>query len=291
MKKQAAKQWSNKEYAGLATVSVVLLATYFLAMPFLLAGQYKDDALSAQNKVAEKVKTLSEQYQRPAFTKVDTTVAADKADLEATRKSLGETKDTLSTERDHITGFVKLPGMGLLSGTYRDATIASRDAKEWVGKTEQAFTAAEADLSYFEYSNQIAAKYENIGSSLQNLGGNESLETIAAETDKIADQLQTALGEIRQRPPADAVLRKSFEEENAQGEKLISQLRRLATGVRNVDLTAIQQAESEFEATSTTIDNQSNQAIIDYRTNSTLNKLIVDLKVLDRKLEDDFKKI
>ncbi len=268
---------------------IVLLLCYLVIAPLVLAGTYKDKALPAQNKIAEKVTVLGEQYKRPVFTKVDTTAAADKADLEATRKALNETRDQFNQQKGDLTGFVKLPLMGV-NGKYAEAITASKDAKEWTTKTEQLLTSADADLAYFEKSTTLNAKFENLGQSLNPVSENDSPEAIAQKLDQFTAELDTALTEAKQIQPTES-LKKSHETQVSLVEKFSTQLKQFSAAVRAGNADQAEAISVQLDATATEGQNATNQAIIDYARDSTVNKLIAELSVLDRKLEDGFKRL
>lgn len=287
MSKKAVSRFS-KTHLIIAGAVVLLLLAYVFIVPGILAGSYKDKALPAQNEIAEKMTVLGEQYKRPAFTKVDTTPAAAKADFEATRKTLTEARERFNQQKGNLTGFVNWPGMGL-HGNYRDAKTASQDAKEWVGKTEQLLAAADADLSYFEKRNALDAKFENIGTSLDSLTGEESLEVFAQKNDQFAAELQAAAAEYRQLQPTES-LKKSHDAELVLADKFVSQLKEFSAALRAGDIGKEEAVSAQLDATGTEMNNQTNQSVIDYAREATVNKLIAELQVLDRKLDDDFKR-
>lgn len=283
-KKTAAR--SNKPYLVFGGVIAVLLLAYLFIIPGMLAENYKDKALPAQNKIAEKITVLGEQYKRPAYTKVDSTPAADKADYEATRKALNEARDTFNQQKADLTGFVTMPLMGL-NGNYTDASNASRDAKEWVNKTEQMLAAGDADLTYFEKSNVLSAKYENIGQSMDSLTGEESLEVVAQKMEQATSEMQGALTEIKQLQPTES-LKKSHDAEIVLVDKMIVQFKEISGALRAGDIDKADTLSTQIYTTMTELDNQTNQALVDYGRDATVNKVLTELNVLDRTLEDDF---
>lgn len=285
MRKKPASRF-NQSHLIIGGVVVSVLVAYLLIIPGFLADAYKNKALSSQNSIAEKMTVLSEQYKRPAFTKVDTTAAAAKADYEATRKALNEARDTFNQKKADLTGFTSMPLMDV-NGNYAAATIASRDAKEWVDKSGQMLAASEADLTYFEKSNALDARYENIGQSLNNLTGDESLEVIAQKFEQLTSEVQAGVTEEKLLQPSES-LKKSHDAELALADKFLGQLKELTAALRAGDTDKADAVSTQIDTTFTELDNQTNQSIIDYSREATVNKLLAELNVLDRKLEDDF---
>lgn len=286
MSKRSTKPSTNKPYVIAAVVVGALLLAYLFLLPSALAGSYKDKALPAQNKVAEKVDALNKEYQRPAFTKVDTTATADKTDYAAARTALTALRNELNQQQGNLTGFVDWPLMGM-NGDYTAAATAAKDAKEWATKTRQMLDAAAADLDYFEKQNALDATYENVGDSFSSATGAETPAALAQQLDRFANEIQPALDESKKIQPTES-LKKAHDAEIALGEKLVTQLRALAQATRTENADAATAAIDQLEATMTEADNAMNQSFIDYNRDATVNKLIAELKVLDRTLKDDF---
>lgn len=268
-------------------VVAALLAGYFVAVPAMQVADYKKAAESKHQLVEQKLIRVFDSFKRGAFTNSESTVQADKADLEVAADAIKDARAALNANEAALTKFSAWPLLDWNSA-YNKAADTQVLEKAYVQQARQFLIDYEILVNYSTASLTAGADVETATTTFETkAAAATTAKELSTHLDVFIAAVQTYVTKQSALTPP-SYLKDYNSKQIVDANKMIATLKALSASVKAEDLAKIESQSAELDKLTTASAADAKELITTLQSKSPISKEITGLKDLASKISYAF---
>lgn len=261
----------------------VLLVGYFVAVPSIQVGSYKETVATKHSELNEVINKLGAILERDMFIKSEVETATIHSDVKIGNEAVKNAEAKLALVKGDLTSFSALPLLDL-NEKYKTAIALKADEQQYVSKTEAFVAEMKGVLTYLGKNADMLAKFTEFGNAITAAAEAESADEYAAKVEAAVKDIQSTLDELQKLTPP-ASLKESHEYSNKAFGELLALYKESAAAVRAENMDKAEQIDEKIYDKTEEMVKKIDDYDAKFVRESELRKLDDALNQLDRDID------
>lgn len=268
---------------AVGAVLVVALLGYFVVIPSVQVGSYKETVVKNHSELNEAINKLGAILERDTFLKSEVETATIHSDVKAGNEAVKNAEAKLALVKQNLTSFSALPLLDM-NEKYKTAIALKADEVQYVAKTEAFVSEMKGVLAYMGKNADMMTEYNKFGEAVAAASEAETTEEYAAKIEAALKALQPSLDELTKLVPP-ASLKESHEYGVKAFKELLALYKESAAAVRAENLDKADEIDMKILDKADEIVKKSDDYDAKFVRESDLRKLDDTLNQLDREID------
>lgn len=275
----------NKKVIISVSVGVVVAVTaliYFVAVPSVQVGSYKDVVGTKQSELNDSLNKLGAILESDTFVKADVEAGTVRSDVKKGLELAKNVEAKIALVKKDLTTFNAIPLLDF-NEKYKTAKLLQDDEKAYISKSEAFVFEMKQVLAYYDKGADLNTKLIEFEFAMEKASEVESLAEYAAVNDKAIQNLQPAIdAATKQTPPVS--LKESHDYSVKAFAEFIELCKQLSVAARADDVERLETIIEKLTAKNEEMTKKLDDYNAKFIRESELRKLDDALNQLDREI-------